>query len=217
LPKGLLAGLTGWIVLTLVATEAWYYDGDESPQSAWTAIPPAEAAPIDIGRNAAEQLQCDRTTAAEWLEADGGRWLLYFLEWRPGPMRSRVLARVHRPETCLSSVGLKMVADRGLREVHVAGQTLAFRAYTFDQGGRPLFVYYGLWQNRGERSLQHGPLSESEHIAGFQAVRWRERHLGQQVAELAAAGYADAAEADAAFEATARKIIVPRQTPLVAK
>ena len=138
---------------------------------------------------------------------------MYFLEWRPGPIRSRVLARIHRPEVCLSSVGLKLIEDRGALSVEAGGFDLSFHAYTFEQGGRPLFVYYGIWQNRSLRALGKGELSHSEHLAGLQAVMWRERRLGQMVAELAATGYADAAQADAGFQQTMKKLLVRRLPP----
>ncbi len=216
LPMGFTAGLTGWFLLVLTATEIWFYDGGKPPQSRWSLVPPPASEAIEIGEAVENQLQCDRTTASIWREPDGGRWLLYFLEWRPGPVRSRVLARVHRPEICLSATGLKLVKDRGPLVVEAGGLSLSFRAYTFEQGGNLLFVYYGLWQNRTERGLSRGPLSESEHIAGMQAVLWRERNLGQQVAELAATGYANAEQADAGFQAAIRKLLVKKEASLSA-
>ena len=83
-------------------------------------------------------------------------------------------------------------------------------AYAFEQDGHPLFVYYGLWQTRSRRAQESGYLSESEHLAGFQAVMWRERHMGQQVAELAVTGYATAEKADESFQRMLKKLLVLR-------
>ena len=213
LPAGFTAGLSLWILTVLVAVEAWFHDGATPPESPWSLLPPADNVAIPISEVAAQQLQCDRLGASAWREAAGSDWLMYFLEWRPGPIRSRVLARIHRPEVCLSSVGLKLVEDRGTLSVEAGGFDLSFHAYTFEQGGRPLFVYYGIWQNRSLRALGKGELSHSEHLAGLQAVMWRERRLGQMVAELAATGYADAAQADAGFQQTMKKLLVRRLPP----
>ena len=215
LPMGLLAALTLWILAVLAAVEMWFYDGGSPPESLWSLLPPADAVPVEISEGAAQQLQCDRLGGSQWREPDGSNWLMFFLEWRPGPLRSRVLARVHRPEVCLSSVGLKLIEDRGSLSIESGGIKLPFRAYTFDQGGHPLFVYYGIWQNRSRRGQESGELSESEHMAGLQAVLWRERNLGQQVAEFAATGYASAGEADAGFRETLEKLVVRRLPPMI--
>lgn len=216
LPTPLVVGLAIWIAAILCAVEMWFYDPAGAQQSAWSLVPPAGSAEVPIGAEAARQLQCDRMSASSWRTPDGGDWMLYFLEWRPGPVRSRVLARVHRPEICLSSVGLKLVEDRGTLWVEAGGFNLPFRAYTFEQAGRTLFVYYGIWQSRSRRAEMSGRLSESEHSAGFQAVLWRERNLGQQVAELAVTGYSSAAQADASFEETVKRLLV-RRLPEVAE
>ena len=217
LPIRFLAGLSLWIIAVVVAVELWFHDGGRPPESLWALVPPPGAIPVEISENAKRQLQCDRLSGSGWKEADGSDWLMYFLEWRPGPLRSRVLARVHRPEVCLSSVGLKLVRDRGIISIEAGGLRLPFRAYTFDQGGHPLYVYYGIWQTRSHRGLERGELSQSEHRAGFQAVLWRERNLGQQVAELAATGYRNAEEADAGFQQTLEKLLVRRLPPEIGK
>lgn len=215
LPKRFMAGLSLWILTVLAAVEVWFYDGGSPPESPWSLLPPADSAAIQIGEEAARQLQCDQSAASAWREADGSEWLMYSLEWRPGPIRSRVLARIHRPDVCLSSVGLKLIQNRGTLSVEAGGFNLSFRAYTFEQDGRPLFVYYGIWQNRSHRARESGELSESEHVAGVQAVIWRERRLGQLVAELAATGYANAAQADAGLQLTLRKLLVRRLPPTI--
>ena len=210
LPFKFAMGLSLWILFTIVAVEFWFRDGDNPPESPWSLLPPEESTQVEIGAEAARQLQCDRSSAAAWRGADGSDWLMYFLEWRSGPIRSRVLARVHRPDICLSSVGLKLIEDRGTLSVEAGGFNLPFHAYTFEQDGHPLFVYYGIWQNRTERARESGSLSQSEHVAGLQAVIWRERRLGQMVAELAATGYTDAAQADAGFQESVKKLLVRR-------
>lgn len=210
LPAALAIGLTVWVAAVLVGVEFWFHDAMGARESPWSLVPPADSVALPIGEEVARQLQCDRMTAASWRDTDGGDWLMYFLEWRPGPVRSRVLARVHRPEICLSSVGLKLIQDRGTLRLKAGGFDLSFHAYTFEQGGRPLFVYYGIWQTRSRRAEESGQLSESEHAAGLQAVLWRERHLGQQVAECAVTGYATEAQADAGFEQTLKRLLVRR-------
>ena len=211
MPIGFLVGITLWFTATIGATEAWFHDGGKAPKSQWSLTPPPDGTEIEIDSAVERQLGCDRTTASTWREGDGGRWLLYFFEWRPGPTQSRVLARIHRPEVCLAATGLRMTQDRGTIEVDAGGIALPFRAFTFDQGGRPLFVYYCLWQNRSERAARQLPFSASVHKASVQAVLWRERNLGQQVAELTASGYENAAQADAGFRRVMPGLLIRRR------
>ena len=168
------------------------------------------------GGIASGQLRCDDTTAATWLDESSSRWTLFFLEWDPGPTASRVLATTHRPEICLSAIGMKLTADRGVLEVRGAGLPLHFHAYTFEQEGRPVFVYYGVWQIRAPRPSRQGTLSESPHRASVQAVLWRERNLGQQVAELVVSGYNTAEQADAAFQEAIEKLFILRVPSVLA-
>ena len=210
LSAGLLAALSVWFAAVVAGTEWWFQDGGRRPESHWSLVPLPGSVPVDIGAVAASQLRCDEVTASTWQEADGGRWTLYFLEWGPGPTASRVLAGTHRPEICLSAIGMKLIADRGTIEARGAGLPLRFRAYTFEQQGHPIFVYYGIWQNRAPRSSRQGALSESPHRASVQAVLWRERHLGQQVAELVVSGHSNAEQADAAFREEVEKLLILR-------
>lgn len=200
LDRRVVAAAGAWIVFVFIGTEAWYFDPAKPADTPWDLAPPAYAQPWSIGKGAEEQLQADRTVAGTWQENDGGLWRLVYLVWNPGPMRARILARLHIPEYCLPATGFKLLKDRGGVAVSAQGITLSFHAYTFqDDQGEPLFVYYGNWQDRSPRGLGHGPLPEAVEQAGIQAVLWRERDLGQQVAEFAASGYRSATAADAAL------------------
>ena len=55
----------------------------------------------------------DEHCAASWTKRDGSRWTALFFKWDAGPPRSRILARLHRPENCLPAAGYKLQADRG--------------------------------------------------------------------------------------------------------
>jgi exosortase len=207
----LVAGAGLWVVLVIAGTEAWYYDTAKPPQSPWELVPPSYSQPWALSKGAAEQLMADRTETGSWNEPDGGQWKLIYLEWKPGPMRSRILAMLHNPRICMPSAGYKMLEDRGTVSATSGSTTLAFHAFTFrGEDGAPLYVYYGEWQNRSARGLQHGPLAGTAKLAGIEAVLWRERYLGQQVAELAASGYPSAEASDAALGQVICRILVPR-------
>jgi len=209
-----VVGIGAWFATVFIGTEVWYYDGGKPPESRWSLSPPAYAQPWTISDEAAEQLQADRTLAAAWNEPDGGNWRLLYFEWKPGPMRSRVLAKLHRPDICLSETGLRLLEDRGTVAAGARGITLLFHAYVFEEEGHSVYVYYGVWENRSARGLEHGPLSETVKDASLEAVLWRERNLGQQEAELAASGYPSVEAADGALERVIREVLVPRTEKL---
>lgn len=178
LPAWFVPALTIWVAFTVVGTELWYYDGSAPPESPWKLVPPTESEPFPIPPSALAAFRSDRTTSATWLAEDGRRWLLYFFEWDYGPAFTRVAAQMHRPEICLPASGRQLHEDRGKVSFTVDGVTLPFHAYSFEQQGRLLFVYHGVWQFRSERGLRHGPLSFHKQIAGVQSALWRERRVG---------------------------------------
>ena len=197
LPARFAAGLAVWFAFVFIATEIWFRAA-APPSIGWRIVPPVDSRELPIEPRAAEMLKSDRTTAATW--ANGReRWVMYFLEWRPGPSRSRILARMHRPEHCLPASGLRLAADRGTITVEAQGLAIPFRAYTFEQKKEPIFVYFCLWQSRSP-TRQALAFDESTRLASLQSVAWRERNLGQQIAELAVFGYTDPAQADAALQ-----------------
>jgi hypothetical protein len=199
LPRRFVAGLAAWLVFVFAATELWFRSAAPAAPP-WRLAAPAGSREIPIEPRAAEMLKSDRTTAAAWDGAGGLHWVMYFLEWRAGPSRSRILARMHQPEHCLPATGLNLVAERGMIHVKADAFSLPFRAYTFEQSGRPLFVYFCLWQSRDSNRERDIVFDDSSRLASLQAVLWRERNLGQQVAELAVFGCANANEADAALQ-----------------
>ncbi len=207
LPANLLRGLAAWFIAALIVTELWFYDPAKDLATRWQLVPPPSSKPVALSAIVMDQLQFDRGSAATWNEPGGKQWLLYYFEWKPGPPRSRLLARSHHPQNCLSAAGMKMLVNRGTIMANIDGFQLRFQAFTFESEGRTLFVYHCVHENRAARAEQYGELDPSILLASLQAVAWRERNLGQQVAELAAFGYPSAAEADAALMRNLRTLI----------
>lgn len=205
--KGFLWTLTIWMVLVLVAAEFWYHD-PAYVQAEWTMSPPPSSTPIPISKWTADLLLADESKTGNWMDSDGYRWQLYFFRWNAGPVRSRLLAQLHRPEICLPSTGLVLSNRRTPISVTVGGVHRELNAFTFTQNGAPTFVYWGAWENRSPRAAQSGDLSNSLFEAALQSVAWRERHLGQEVVEIALSGCVDAEEADNALQRMFPALIV---------
>lgn len=202
-------GTVGICVLGAVAiAEVWFHDRQAHQGPWWSLIAPAESTPVAIPEQVAKELRADETVSVKWTDLEGRQVQLYFFRWKPGPPRARLLARLHQPDRCLPATGLKLLEERGQVVAGSPALPLTFRAWKFGHPSTPLYVYSGIWENRSQRALAQGEFSDSLTAAAFQSVLWRERNLGQQVAELALFGYSSEVEADAAFQSILRRLLV---------
>jgi exosortase len=202
------AALCAWLAVVFVGTELWF-SRNEVVESQWQLTAPAGSEKMPLPPATVEMLQFDQGVARTWKREDGVTWVMYFFEWKPGPVRSRILARMHRPENCLPAAGLLRAEERGIISVDAGGFRLPFQASRYEtRGGEPIFVYFCPWQNR-TGGIQHEEFSGSAQMASLRAVLRGERRLGQQVAQFAAFGFRDAAKADAALRAEVEKLIQP--------
>jgi hypothetical protein len=75
-----------------------------------------------------------------WEPLDG-----IFFKWDAGPPRSRILARLYRPEDCLPAAGYEFRNEKNIT-VRAKDLSLPFRALEFDYHGKDVYVFYCLWQ-----------------------------------------------------------------------
>lgn len=214
LPRFLLPGLVAWLVLVAGAAELWYYDPSPVPQAAWRLAPPSGSTPVEIPAAAQGLLHFDHANTGEWTDEGGLQWLLYYFEWDYGPAFARVAAGMHHPDICLPAAGTEMTERRGrLSFTAEEGKELPFQAYVFQQNGRPLYVYHGIWPIRSARGLLHGPMAPSKQQAAWQSILWRERSVGQQSAEVMVTNVSGADGADAALRELLPKLYSSRTPP----
>jgi exosortase len=190
-----------WVPMVLVATEAWYrtHDTDPAQTVRWSAqfptnSPTARNVPID--KDTRQRLKYDQGTALSWDEPDGSTWSAFFFRWRSGEATSRMAARDHRPEICLPSTGYKLKTDSGILYLPAHGLELPFRAHTFEEAGRVLYVFFCLWEDGAEK--QAG-LGKSKYLDRLDSVLAGRRRLGQQTLEIIVSGYPGMAEAEQAL------------------
>ncbi|MEA3213633.1 MAG: hypothetical protein QOE70_6690 [Chthoniobacter sp.] len=211
LPLGLLAGLALWFAAVFAGTELWFR-ADRLEDFRWSIAEPGDAREgqaVTLSPEVIAMLRFDRDGSRMWREPDGRLWLAYYFEWRAGPARSRLLARMHRPDVCLTAVGYRLEADRGVLEGDAAGQRFPFQSYTFSAPGNRVYVYYFVSENR--RASASAPTRDvSVRGASLETVFRRERNLGQQVLELVLSGYESAELADDAVRRRLPELIQPR-------
>jgi exosortase len=205
LPTAFAAATGVWLFACVIGTE-WWFRASTDTITQLVFSPPADAqeiTTIPVSDASKEKLKFDDHQAITWREPSGERWVAYTFQWNAGPARSRILARMHRPDICLSAVGHRLVADRGEQVVEAGGIRLPFQGYSFTSGAGTLEVYHGLWENRAKATAADqaglGSLAGTLRAASLRAVLDRERYLAQQVIELALFDYPTTADADAAL------------------
>ena len=205
-PLRLALGLSVWLLVSILTVEAWYRTHESGETLHWAFELPVEKARFQT--LSLPDLLGDEHRAASWTESDGSRWTALFFKWDAGPPRSRILARLHRPENCLPAAGYKLQADRGVIAVKAKDLTIPFHALDFDCDGRQAYVFFCLWQDSLKRGEQ---LRMRDHwddrLVGLESVLLGERNLAQQSLEIVIFGYSSPQEADAALRRQLQDLI----------
>jgi exosortase len=201
-PPRLVAGLGAWVLFTLVGVEVWYRVHETKDRRHWSIAWPfykKDFSDVAIPKSEADALACDEGRGAEWANDDGTRWMAFFFTWAEGPTRSRILARMHRPENCLPAAGYKLRQDRGPFTVKAKDLLIPFHALDFEHAGDKVYVFYCLWEDRSKQSERPRIRDEWTRFAKLESVLLGERNLGQQVLEIVIFGYNKPEEAEAAL------------------
>jgi exosortase/archaeosortase family protein len=202
LPWRLTLSLGAWLMLTVISVEVWYRAHEERGKVGWSVAWPVskkEFSDLPITELEANALACDEKTGAGWTNSDGSHWMAFFFKWGEGPARSRILARMHRPENCLPAAGYTLREDRGTLTVNAKNLRIPFRALNFEYGGDQVYVFFCLWEDRRKQPDQNRIQDEWTRFAKLESVFLGERNLGQQVFEVVISGYNKPEEAEAAF------------------
>jgi exosortase len=202
LPRGLAFSFGAWILFTVVGTELWYRSHETKGGPQWSFVWPVnkrDYSDVKLSERESSALACDEKRAAEWTNSDGSQWTVFFFNWARGPSKSRILARMHRPENCLPAAGYKLGSDRGNIIVQAANVSIPFHALDFEYAGDQLYVFFCLWEDGLRTSERPWIQDEWTPVARLVSVLFGKRNLGQQVLEVIISGYGTPEEADAAF------------------
>ena len=185
----------------------WYASAPRAVTAEWRAeFPRGESSfkTVALPPAARQILRYDAGESASWRNADGTRWQMIYLRWEPG-RTATTLARNHTPEICLPAAGKNLRDISDVSRVEAAGLSLPFRCYTTEQGGRPLFVFYSLWEDGATE--QRNVTQLLTRRARFEAVRERRRNPGQRVLQIGLWGARDAAHAEELLRAQLPKLL----------
>lgn len=207
LPTQFVVALGIWLIASFSGVEVWYRiherKADAGKQTSLTFDWPTNRGnfrELQIEERAMELLQFDNGRGASWKESDNTRWTAFYFKWNAGPARSRILARMHRPDICLPASGCRMQEDHGVITFDVNGVPIPFSAFTFVHDGRPIQVFYCAWQDRPKDGSPTDSRETWSRLTGLDSVLHGERQVGQQaVVEFILEGYPTIAEAEAAL------------------
>jgi len=207
-----LSALVLWIVFIEIAVAVWY--GPAAAQkkvcAPWSVAWPTSER--DYRREAISAtietlLRYNEGGAATWRSADDRRWMMYYFRWLPG-RTAALFVKNHRPEICLPASGLTMEDVSGVRLVALNGVKLPIRSYRFNDGGRPLHVFYCYWDGRSSYEDDTVAASEDWTVRGRLRAAWQgKRELGTRMLELVVWGQNSDADARAALERELGKIV----------
>ncbi len=96
-------------------------------------------------------LKYNEGRSGSWTGADGSRWTTFFFRWFPGSAAAQ-LARGHKPDICLPAAGLRLDRYGGIQSMHIGKLDIPFQCYVFDYQGKPLHVFYCLWEDHQQQS-----------------------------------------------------------------
>jgi exosortase len=211
IPATLLVAAGLWVVCVELVTETWYRTHERAAARSvgWTVAWPEDDPQFafqPIPQEVRRILRYNDGQAAHWQPPGGGRWSLFLFQWKPGRAAAQ-LARNHSPEVCLPAAGIQMVGRLGIQSLTVGGLTMPFQTYAFESRGKPLFVFFCLWEDRVVPDTPEPGSEDWTAASRVKAVIEGRRHLGQKVLEVAVSGPATADQAWKDLEMHLRRMI----------
>jgi exosortase len=209
-PRLVLACLLALTIVAEAGTQIWYraHESATSRLQPWTVAWPTQAANwkvVPIEESAQELLRYNEGGGGTWTSDDGHNWNMFFFRWLPG-RTAGLFIKNHRPDICLPASGMKQRGGVQNKLLTVNEVALPIRAYTFENNGRSLHVFYCYWDGT---PAQAGMVDHENWTprGRLEAVRKGKRDVGTQMLEIVAWGYDDDEKAERAAVEQLSKIV----------
>lgn len=151
-----LAGLAVWIVLVELGVQFWFRPAEKQAMTLanWSLKLPAQSSEyreLKISDNIRAMLSYDEAREAEWRDATGSAWQIYYLRWLPAENRYRAAmtcgqARGHAPDVCLRATGMILQTNLGTQSISFKGVPLRVGTQRFADRGRIFHVFSCYWE-----------------------------------------------------------------------
>jgi exosortase len=203
-----------WLALVFGASELWYrcHERQLLERPPWQARWPTAnetTRQMPIPETTRVILHYDDASSAAWEDPAGVRWWSFFARWKP-QRAALQLVRSHSPEICLPAIGRTFLVERPRLTVTARPMPLEFRAYEFEQQGRPLFVFVCIQEDR--LAASSATQAEEWSIRGrVLAAIHGKRNLGQRLLEIAVTGLDDFGRAKELVTKTVSQIVEPEK------
>lgn len=186
-----VAGIA-WLVVSEGFTRYWYtsHEAKLPPPVTWHVAWPEQAPKFRLGDFAERTLallKFNQGGTASWMADAGYPFQMYYLDWEPGRV-SKFLSASHYPTVCLPATGLKLVSEMGVWDCMLDGLQLPFATYIFDEGGRDVYVFHAIIEDRPLRPGEHISYRQVASSERLTSVLRGERNLGQHVIGIALRG-----------------------------
>jgi exosortase len=202
-------GLLLWLAFVDVGVHLWYFtlESHLAPSPKWSVAFPTDNPTfktVPISPDTASVLAFDEGKQAEWAEADGSFWKVFYFSWQPGRVAG-YLAKRHTPEACLPATGGNVLSDPKLTLLNVKNVVLPVRSYEFKTDGKLVYVFQCRWE-AGTRPDSY--IKNDSTRFGLIRGIWAGRgNKGQKVLELAAFGFDSPDSAAAALNIQLHKLV----------
>jgi hypothetical protein len=202
-----------WFLLVEGGTEVWFrsHETGRAAGIRWRVKPPAPSAGLEqlpVPTATRDELRYTEGGKWAWVENAGTRWQMMYFYWAPGRLWVKSVVR-HPPSGCLSAVGWKLIADRGIRDFEIDKLKLGFNAYTFEANGETVNVFYCLWEDGAKvQPMFSGKLTQWDRLRSALAGS---RNPGMRVLEIAVWGISEERQAELAVQQQLKKLVVVEQ------
>jgi exosortase len=181
-----------WLALVELSTHGWYVYHEKKlpPPKQWHVAFPEKAPNFRLGKFSDRTfalLKYNNGGTADWLADAGYPFQMYYLDWEPGRV-SKFLSSSHYPTVCLPATGLKLVQEMGVWDCELDGLQIPFATYIFDEGGRDVYVFHAIIEDRPLRPGEHFSYRQVTSEERIASVLNGERNLGQHVIGIALRG-----------------------------
>jgi exosortase len=145
-----------WILAVEIGIEAWFRPTESLAASGrrWALQLPTQQPGFResaVREGVRSMLKCNEDKQADWREANGRPWQVYYLRWDPARTRYRAVeaswqARGHAPDVCLQLSGMTLQKNFGNRLQQINGTTFWSNMERFLDQDRPLHVMTCYWE-----------------------------------------------------------------------
>jgi len=191
------------LITASLGSELWYrlHESSSSGLRQWFLHPLGKergASRVVIPPQTLKMLFYPEGFSERWLIGDNAGGQAFYFRW-PAGRTSQQAVTMHRPEVCLSSIGMKLIRPLPSREYSSEGIRIPFRSWLFEQRGVPVYVFQALIEEGRAGSGMTSQLDDS--LRGrLRSVLEGRRNRGQRMIEVACWNLPDAQSAGEALD-----------------